>query len=113
LYYLSLGHYKIGNYDQAKGFNCEFSFQNFAGPSFEQATATAQLLEREPTNLQAQSLDNLIEKALKQGALLTFLFLPEADWLCTEGYMGMAIAGGAAAVGTLLLAGLIRRATRK
>jgi len=31
----------------------------------------------------------------------------------TEGYIGMAIAGGAAAVGTLLIAGLIRRATRK
>ncbi len=31
----------------------------------------------------------------------------------TEGYIGMAIAGGAAAVGTLVLAGLIRRAARK
>ena len=30
-----------------------------------------------------------------------------------EGYIGMAIAGGAAAVGTLLIAGLVRRATRK
>ena len=30
-----------------------------------------------------------------------------------EGYVGMAIAGGAAAVGAILLAGLIRRATRK
>ena len=79
LYYLALGHYKIGNYEQAKGFNCESSFQNFAGPSFERATATAQLLEREPTNLQAQSLDNLIETAVKKGALLTFLSLPEAD----------------------------------
>jgi fission 1 protein len=31
----------------------------------------------------------------------------------TEGYVGMAIAGGVAAVGTLLVAGLIRRANRK
>jgi fission 1 protein len=31
----------------------------------------------------------------------------------TEGYIGMAIAGGAALVGTLLLAGIVRRATRK
>ncbi|KAI0249713.1 hypothetical protein BJV78DRAFT_1347698 [Lactifluus subvellereus] len=77
LYYLALGHYKMGNYEQAKGFN-------------------SQLLEREPTNLQAQSLGNLIDTAVKR-----------------EGYIGMAIAGGAAAVGTLLLAGLIRRATRK
>jgi len=77
LYYLGLGHYKMGNFDQAKSFN-------------------TRLLEREPTNLQAQSLDSLIDKAVKR-----------------EGYIGMAIAGGAAAVGTLLLAGLVRRATRK
>ncbi len=30
-----------------------------------------------------------------------------------EGYIGMALVGGAAAVGTILLAGLIRRAARK
>ncbi|KAH9044021.1 hypothetical protein EDB84DRAFT_1471412 [Lactarius hengduanensis] len=77
LYYLALGHYKMGNFDEARSFN-------------------SRLLEREPTNLQAQSLDSLIDTALKR-----------------EGYVGMAIAGGAAAVGTLLLAGLIRRATRK
>ncbi|KAI9428927.1 hypothetical protein H4582DRAFT_1939691 [Lactarius indigo] len=77
LYYLALGHYKMGNFDEAKSFN-------------------SRLLEREPTNLQAQSLDGLIDTAVKR-----------------EGYVGMAIAGGAAAVGTLLLAGLIRRATRK
>ena len=33
--------------------------------------------------------------------------------LTTEGYIGMALVGGAAAVGTLLIAGLIRRAARK
>ncbi|KAF8270685.1 hypothetical protein EI94DRAFT_728666 [Lactarius quietus] len=59
-YYLALGHYKMGNYDQAKSFN-------------------SRLLEREPTNLQAQSLDGLIETAVNR-----------------EGYIGMAIAGGAA-----------------
>jgi hypothetical protein len=31
----------------------------------------------------------------------------------TEGYIGMALAGGAAAIGTLLIAGLIRRAAKK
>ncbi|KAI0297446.1 mitochondrial fission 1 protein [Multifurca ochricompacta] len=77
LYYLALGHYKMGNFDEAKSFN-------------------SRLLEREPANLQAQSLDTLIDTAVKR-----------------EGYIGMAIAGGAAAVGTLLLAGLVRRATRK
>jgi len=67
----------MGNFEEAKSFN-------------------SRLLEREPTNLQAQSLDGLIDTAVKR-----------------EGYIGMAIAGGAAAVGTLLVAGLIRRATRK
>jgi len=75
LYYLALGHYKMGNYDDAKKFN-------------------TLLLEKEPTNLQAQSLDGLIQERITK-----------------EGYIGMAIAGGVAALGTLLVAGLIRRAT--
>ncbi|KAG2107294.1 uncharacterized protein F5147DRAFT_552228, partial [Suillus discolor] len=45
------------------------------------------LLSWEPTNLQAQSLASLIDK---------------------EGYVGMALAGGVATVGTLLIAGPIR-----
>ena len=76
----------------------------------------ARLLEREPTNLQALSLDTLIEKAVKRGTPFThFSSRLLESWLSTnpEGYIGMAIAGGAAAVGTLLLAGLVRRATRK
>ncbi|THH07014.1 hypothetical protein EW146_g9446 [Bondarzewia mesenterica] len=77
LYYLALGHYKMGNFEEAKNFN-------------------ALLLDREPANLQAQSLGLLIEKGVKR-----------------EGYIGMALAGGAAAIGTLLIANLIRRATRK
>ncbi|TFK32786.1 hypothetical protein BDQ12DRAFT_691981 [Crucibulum laeve] len=77
LYYLALGHYKMGNFDEAKKFN-------------------ALLMDKEPTNMQAQSLSQLIDRAVAK-----------------EGYIGMALAGGAAAVGTILLAGLIRRATRK
>jgi len=76
LYYLALGYYKMGNYQDAKKFN-------------------DLLLEKEPTNLQAQSLSQLIDQSVAK-----------------EGYIGMAIAGGAAAVGTILLASLIRRATR-
>jgi len=49
------------------------------------------LLEKEPTNLQAQSLASLIEQAVTK-----------------EGYVGMALAGGIAALGTLVIAGLIR-----
>jgi len=77
LYYLALGHYKMGNYDDAKKFN-------------------SLLLDKEPSNLQAQSLGSLIQERITK-----------------EGYVGMAIAGGVAAVGTLLVAGLIRRANRK
>jgi len=77
LYYLALGHYKMENYDQAKKFN-------------------ALLLEKEPSNMQALSLAQLIEKAVTR-----------------EGYIGMALAGGAAAIGTLILAGILRRAARK
>ncbi|KAF7370720.1 Mitochondrial fission 1 protein [Mycena sanguinolenta] len=77
LYYLALGHYKMGNFEEAKKFN-------------------ALLMEKEPTNMQAISLAQLIDKGVTR-----------------EGYIGMALVGGAAAIGTLLVAGLIRRATRK
>ncbi|KAF8074893.1 hypothetical protein FPV67DRAFT_1475349 [Lyophyllum atratum] len=77
LYYLALGHYKMGNFEEAKRFN-------------------GLLMEKEPTNLQAQSLGQLIDKGVAR-----------------EGYIGMALAGGAAALGTILLASLVRRATRR
>lgn len=67
----------MGNFDEARRFN-------------------GLLLEKEPTNMQALSLSQLIEKGVAR-----------------EGYIGMALVGGAAAVGTILLAGLIRRAARK
>lgn len=54
--------------------------------------STALLIEREPSNLQAQSLQELIEKGVAR-----------------DGYIGMALMGGAAAVGGVLLAGLLRR----
>ncbi|KAI0727529.1 hypothetical protein C8Q72DRAFT_781504 [Fomitopsis betulina] len=77
LYYLALGYYKMGNYDEARRFN-------------------SLLMEKEPTNLQAQSLAYLIDQKVTR-----------------EGYIGMALAGGVAAIGTILLASLIRRAARK
>lgn len=55
LYYLSLGHYKMGNYDEARRFN-------------------ALLIEREPNNLQAQSLNHLIEKGVARGKCPLFQF---------------------------------------
>ncbi|KAF8239359.1 mitochondrial fission 1 protein [Tricholoma matsutake] len=77
LYYLALGHYKMENFQEAKKFN-------------------ALLLEKEPSNLQALSLGQLIDKAVAR-----------------DGYIGMALAGGVAAVGTLILASLLRRAARR
>jgi len=76
LYYLALGYYKLRNYDQARKFN-------------------ELLIQKEPGNLQAQSLGSLIDKGLAR-----------------EGYIGMALAGSAAAVGTLIIATMIRRASR-
>lgn len=76
LYYLSLGHYKMGNFDEARRFN-------------------TLLIEREPNNLQAQSLNQLIEKGVAR-----------------EGYIGMALIGGAAAVASIAIAGLMRRGRR-
>lgn len=56
---------------------------------------SALLMDREPNNQQAQSLNQLIEKSVAR-----------------EGYIGMALMGGAAAVGSILLAGLVRRGRR-
>ncbi|GAA5922480.1 Fis1p [Sporobolomyces koalae] len=77
LYFLAVGHYKLGNYPESKRYN-------------------SLLLDKEPNNFQAQSLNALIEKAVAK-----------------EGYVGMAIAGGVAAaaglVFTALMAGNRRR----
>ncbi|KAI0091710.1 mitochondrial fission 1 protein [Irpex rosettiformis] len=77
LYYLALGHYKMDNYEEASRFN-------------------SLLLEKEPTNMQAQSLAALIERKVTR-----------------DGYIGMAMVGGIAAVSALVAAALIRRANRK
>ncbi|PKI82758.1 mitochondrial membrane protein [Malassezia vespertilionis] len=76
LYYLSLGHYKLGNFDEAKRFN-------------------GLLLEREPANLQAQGLNELIDKGIAR-----------------EGYIGMALLGGVATVAGVLATALMRRGRR-
>ncbi|KIY52943.1 mitochondrial fission 1 protein [Fistulina hepatica ATCC 64428] len=76
LYYLALGHYKMGNFEEAKKFN-------------------QLLIDKEPSNMQALSLGQLIDKGVTR-----------------EGYIGMALAGGAAAVTALIVAGLVRRAAK-
>ncbi|KIW90164.1 mitochondria fission 1 protein [Cladophialophora bantiana CBS 173.52] len=76
LYYLALGNYKLGNYAEARRYN-------------------ELLLEKEPGNLQAASLRQLID-----------------DKVSREGLMGVAIIGGVAvAVG--IVGGMIMRGSRK
>ncbi|TNY19844.1 hypothetical protein DMC30DRAFT_417531 [Rhodotorula diobovata] len=77
LYFLAVGHYKLGNYPEAKRYN-------------------GLLLEKEPNNIQAQSLNQLIEQAVAK-----------------EGYVGMAIAGGAAAAAGILFAALMSSRGRR
>jgi len=76
LYYLALGYYKLADYENAKRFN-------------------TLLMDKEPSNMQAQSLNQLIDKAVTR-----------------EGYVGLALAGGAAAIGTLLIASMVRRSRK-
>lgn len=67
------------------------------------------LLSKEPENLQAQSLNELIDRAVTKGKAVTHVQPDHTADCLIEGYIGMALVGGAAAVGTLLLAGLVRR----
>ncbi|BFZ54152.1 Mitochondrial fission 1 protein [Savitreella phatthalungensis] len=72
LYYLALGHFKVGNYTDARKFNNV-------------------LLDREPHNMQAQSLRQLID-----------------DRVAKDGYVGMAIVGSAIAIGGIIIGSIAR-----
>jgi len=76
LYYLALGNYKLGNYAEARRYN-------------------DLLLEKEPGNLQAGSLHQLID-----------------DKVAKEGLMGVAIVGGIA-VAAGIVGGLLFKGSRK
>ncbi|KAJ8099112.1 hypothetical protein POJ06DRAFT_256013 [Lipomyces tetrasporus] len=73
LYYLALGHYKLGNYVEARRYN-------------------DLLMDREPNNMQARSLNKLID-----------------DRVAKEGLVGLAIIGGAVAAGGIILGTLLKR----
>ncbi|KAK9371319.1 hypothetical protein V1509DRAFT_614306 [Lipomyces kononenkoae] len=73
LYYLALGNYKLGNYVEARRYN-------------------DLLMDREPNNMQARSLNKLID-----------------DRVAKEGLVGLAIIGGAVAAGGILLGALLKR----
>ncbi|KAK5095707.1 Mitochondrial fission 1 protein [Exophiala xenobiotica] len=75
LYYLALGNYKLGNYAEARRYN-------------------ELLLDKEPGNLQSQSLQGLID-----------------DKVSKEGMYGLAIAGGVA-VAAGVLGGMLMRNAR-
>lgn len=86
LYYLALGHYRLGNFDEAARFNSAcwrvqahqllhthtLSLSLFLRPCLNKlllsfAINTDMLLSKEPANLQAQSLNQLIEKDVSKG----------------------------------------------
>jgi len=73
---------------------------------------TALLLEREPNNLQAQSLAQLIEKGVQRGAFSSSPFFLSLSVELTlrgvpaEGYIGMALVGTAAAASAVVAAWL-------
>jgi len=71
LYYLALGHYKMGNFDEARKFNGNM----ISRPSSFQSNPSTSvlLLEKEPNNLQAHSLAQLIEKGVARGIVSFFL----------------------------------------
>ncbi|KAI9140197.1 hypothetical protein BKA69DRAFT_539838 [Paraphysoderma sedebokerense] len=73
LYYLALGYYRLGDFVEARNY-------------------TQTLLEKEPRNMQAQSLLKVIDSKVQR-----------------DGVIGLAIVGGVAAVGGVLLASLLRR----
>ncbi|CAG8594063.1 11746_t:CDS:2 [Funneliformis caledonium] len=75
LYYLALGSFKLGRYLEAREFNNK-------------------LLKMEPGNLQAQNLQELIEKKHEKGLL------------------GMVIVGGAVAVGALIVGTIFNKNKR-
>ncbi|CAG8616931.1 1280_t:CDS:2 [Funneliformis mosseae] len=76
LYYLALGSFKLGRYLEAREFNNK-------------------LLKMEPGNLQAQNLQELIEKKHEK-----------------EGLLGMVIVGGAVAVGALIVGTIFNKNKR-
>jgi fission 1 protein len=73
LYYLALGYYKMGDYTNAKKFNSKFQSESIHD-LFQLATTRIDLLiDKEPANLQAQSLNQLIEGAVTRGMFSSFL----------------------------------------
>lgn len=74
LYYLALGHYKMGNFEEARKFNgvSNLLFEDILSAY---SDPQALLIEKEPTNLQAQSLGQLIDRGVARGQFPFFFSL--------------------------------------
>ena len=106
----------MGNFEEAKKFNGahpsnDLDFQ-LIPTSF---LPTGLLIEKEPTNMQALSLGQLIDQGVTRGSctvhIFPFILLTPNN--VKEGYIGMALAGSIVAVGAIVVGSLIRRAARK
>lgn len=62
--------------------------------------------------MQAMSLAQLIDKGVAKGRFIVY-FAMSTHHRHTDSYIGMAIVGGAVAVGAVLVTSLLRRASRK
>lgn len=96
LYYLAIGHYKIGNLSDAKKFNSE-------------------LLRHEPKNEQALDLERRIDEKVSKGKVCS---LDDDDDDCiyhsnpmsvSEGTIGLAIVGGVVTLGAAILTAILKR----
>lgn len=67
LYYLALGYYKLGDYENARKFNSQIPYACVPYTALTKLRIDL-LIDKEPSNLQAQSLNALIDKAITRGS---------------------------------------------
>ena len=72
----------MGNYEEARKFNCACLLP-YTGGKYVLTIhhIVALLMDKEPTNLQAQSLHSLIEKRVARGPFIfSYMLLPPLPW---------------------------------
>lgn len=91
LYYLAIGHYKIGNLSDAKKFNSE-------------------LLRHEPKNEQALDLERRIDEKVSKGKVCYLDDdISSNPMSISEGTIGLAIVGGVVTLGAAILTAILKR----
>lgn len=91
LYYLAIGHYKIGNLSDAKKFNSE-------------------LLRHEPKNEQALDLERRIDEKVSKGKVCSLDDdISSNPMSISEGTIGLAIVGGVVTLGAAILTAILKR----